>query len=93
MSSPFPPEYDEITDFIENDALPESTIYHYTNWEGLQGILRNRELWLTNSKNLTDTSEVHYAIDKIQPLCLFLNIVLNNYKINLYLLFFKKKLF
>jgi hypothetical protein len=46
-------------------------LYHYTTWEGLQGILETRTLWATNYKYLNDYSEINLFRDKfislIQP--------------------------
>lgn len=33
-------------------------LYHYTTWDGLQGILDNQTLWATNYKYLNDYSEI-----------------------------------
>ena len=33
-------------------------LYHYTTWEGLQGILETQTLWATNYKFLNDHSEI-----------------------------------
>lgn len=33
-------------------------LYHYTNWDGLHGILKNQSLWATHCKFLNDYSEI-----------------------------------
>lgn len=40
-------------------------LYHYTTWEGLQGILENQTLWATNYKFLNDHSEIILFRDKL----------------------------
>lgn len=46
-------------------------LYHYTTWEGLQGILETQTLWATNYRYLNDYSEINLFKDKfislIQP--------------------------
>lgn len=38
-------------------------LYHYTNFDGLKGILDTKELWLTERKCLNDMSEFIYSKD------------------------------
>lgn len=38
-------------------------LYHYTNFDGLKGILDTKELWLTDRKCLNDMSEFVYSKD------------------------------
>jgi len=40
-------------------------LYHYTTWEGLQGIIENQTLWATNYKFLNDYSEIIFFKDKL----------------------------
>lgn len=40
--------------------LPES-LYHYTNVNGLTGILSSESIWATNARYLNDTSELNYG--------------------------------
>ena len=50
-------------------------LYHYTTWDGLQGIIANQTLWATNYKFLNDYSELVLFKDKlvslIQPHALY----------------------
>ncbi len=41
-------------------AQPPPVLYHYTNWNGLEGIFRDRQLWLTHFDCLNDRTEVEY---------------------------------
>ena len=41
------------------------TLYHYTTWEGLQGILRSQTLWATKYKFLNDYSELVFFKNKL----------------------------
>jgi hypothetical protein len=40
-------------------------LYHYTTWEGLQGILETQTLWATNYKFLNDYSEIVLFREKL----------------------------
>lgn len=46
---------------IEGQRLP-STLYHYTDIYGLQGIYEKGELWATNGLYLNDTSELNLGL-------------------------------
>ncbi len=41
---------------------PPETIYHYTNLDGLQGVLKSGKLWLTDIFGQNDTSELRYGV-------------------------------
>lgn len=41
------------------------SIYHYTNWTGLLGILRSRTLWVSDSQYLNDPQELRYACGEL----------------------------
>ena len=45
---------------------PKGILYHYANLEGLKGILKTCQLWMSERKILNDTSEVKHAIDIIE---------------------------
>lgn len=38
---------------------------HYTNLDGLMGIVRSQEFWATEFKSLNDNSEISYSLSKI----------------------------
>lgn len=40
-----------------------STLHHYTNWEGLEGILKSQSLWATFYKDLNDLTEFEHLRD------------------------------
>ena len=40
---------------------PPGTLYHYTDSNGLLGIIKNRALWATHFQYLNDSSEFIYA--------------------------------
>jgi hypothetical protein len=44
-----------------NDKDPLRPLYHYTSFEGLSGILKTRQLWLTHHKYLNDPSEIEHG--------------------------------
>jgi hypothetical protein len=41
-------------------------IYHYTNWDGLYGILSDKELWFTHYQYLNDPTEIIFSMDSIK---------------------------
>jgi hypothetical protein len=45
-------------------------LYHYTNWDGLVGILQSKTLWATHCKFLNDYSEIVFFKDKLISLLL-----------------------
>jgi hypothetical protein len=42
-------------------APPDGSLYHYTNAEGLKGIIENNELWATSAYFLNDSAEITYG--------------------------------
>src|SRR5579883_2004996 len=42
---------------------PRSNLYHYTSGDGLQGIVRDKNLWATHYKYLNDSTEIRYAFE------------------------------
>jgi hypothetical protein len=50
---------------VSDPAGPPDLLFHYTGFEGLQGILRGRTIWATDVRYLNDTSEVHYSREVI----------------------------
>jgi hypothetical protein len=52
--------------FVESTATPDTHVYHYTDWKGLEGILTKKELWLTNYIHLNDSSEILYGLNHIR---------------------------
>lgn len=63
-------KYTQCLDFLDRVSVPAGVVYHYTDWIGLQGILKTQELWLTDVAHLNDTSEVKYAIRELKKLIL-----------------------
>jgi len=54
--------FGELGDYLGlEDKNPEAALYHYTNFDGLKGILKTRCLWLTNHKYLNDPSEIEHG--------------------------------
>jgi hypothetical protein len=45
---------------------PPGELFHYTDFDGLQGILKSRSLWLSKVSTLNDTSEVKLAVDQFK---------------------------
>ena len=42
------------------------SLYHYTDFFALQGIIENREIWLNNIKCMNDTKEIWHLIETIE---------------------------
>jgi hypothetical protein len=40
---------------------PGSTLYHYTSWAGLEGIVGNQQIWATDFRFLNDYSELSHG--------------------------------
>ena len=43
-----------------------SSIYHYTNFEAVEGILTNKEIWMTPHQHLNDSQEYIEGFDRIK---------------------------
>ncbi len=52
-------------DYIANkfSSIPDRLLYHYTDVRGLEGIINNEEIWLTEYGYLNDSSEGVYGIE------------------------------
>jgi hypothetical protein len=48
--------------YILNQQPPD-TLYHYTNQQGLLGILKSKEIWATHTQYLNDSREFSHAIE------------------------------
>ncbi len=44
------------------------TVYHYTNKEGIYGILDSQSIWATHYKFLNDSDEIHHILCILEPL-------------------------
>jgi hypothetical protein len=79
-----PQRYTHTTAFLEKDAQPDRVNYHFTSRVGRDGILGSRQLWLTQCRHLSDTTEVTYAIALVEE------IIINTIMPKTDKLFFKK---
>ncbi len=52
--------------YSQTFPIPATPWYHYTNGNGLYGIIKNHELWATNIRYMNDSSEVDYGYAVIQ---------------------------
>ncbi len=41
-------------------------LFHYTNAQGLNGLMQSKHIWATNSRFMNDPTEIAYAIDLIR---------------------------
>ncbi len=55
-------EGDPTSDNSRAVSFGRSLIYHYTNESGLRDILKSKTLWLSDIKNLNDTSELNHGV-------------------------------
>lgn len=68
---PFSPFENNIATFMQDRTrqsesdlpAPPSTLYHYTNTDGMFGILTSQRLWATSAPFLNDNSEVSHSLD------------------------------
>jgi hypothetical protein len=47
------------------EYTPRSTLYHYTSSAGFEGIIRSKELWLSDLKNSNDPRELRIGYDNV----------------------------
>ena len=45
---------------------PPKTLYHYTSQTGLLGILKDKEIWASDIRYLSDASEYEYSVDLLE---------------------------
>lgn len=55
----------EITEKLYAD-IPQETLYHYTTFTGLMGIIESRVLWASDIRYLNDSAELKHTADLIQ---------------------------
>lgn len=60
---------------MQNASDSYKTLYHYTNMEGLLGILKSENLWATNYKFLNDSLEMKLFMDTRFPHILYPHIL------------------
>jgi hypothetical protein len=54
-----------ITEKLYSDT-PAETIYHYTNFPGLMGIVEKRVLWASDILYMNDSAEMNHTVDLIK---------------------------
>ena len=57
-----------LDDIIKVPILNKGSIYHYTSLQALQGILTNKEFWVTKSDFMNDKSELIYTSNMFEEL-------------------------
>ena len=50
-----------LSDSFGRDITPNGLLAHYTNVQGLYGILDSGKIWLTNTRYLNDPHEIEYG--------------------------------
>ena len=55
----------DITEKLYAD-IPTETIYHYTNFSGLIGMLEKRALWASNILYMNDSAEMNHTVELIK---------------------------
>ena len=51
----------QVDFFMSEKRCPEY-LYHYTNFKGLEGILKEDCLWATDAHTTNDSSEIHHGV-------------------------------
>ena len=64
MASPI--SLDLLASRPEFERAPPATLFHYTDFDGVAGILATRSLWLSKVSTLNDTSEIHLAVQQFK---------------------------
>jgi hypothetical protein len=59
---------DQLMKEITEANEPREPVFHYTNMEGMRGIISNNKIWYTSIIHLNDPSELHYGIDMARDL-------------------------
>lgn len=67
--------YEELGSLFNSVVLPEvektnvdkipNSIYHFTDYAGLAGILKTKTLWLSDIFSMNDTSEMSYGFELV----------------------------
>jgi hypothetical protein len=64
MPDPKTDALDELTAVAPSGGL----IFHYTSQQGLLGIIKDKALWLSSIRHLSDAKEFGYAVELVQSL-------------------------
>lgn len=56
----------ELLDHVAQEAGSDDTVFHYTNSDGLLGILADRAVWATHIEYLNDSKEFAYARELVE---------------------------
>ena len=72
LSKAFAPISDDVWNmvyksFLVTEGVPER-LYHYTDAQGLEGVLRSGEVWATDCRSTNDPQEGRYAWDLLDKL-------------------------
>ena len=57
-------EIEQLTGELYAD-IPHGTLYHYTTFTGLLGIVRSRSLWASDVRYMNDSAELRHTADLI----------------------------
>jgi hypothetical protein len=57
---------DNLRSRPEFEREPPEALFHYTDFDGVAGILATRSLWLSKISTLNDTSEIHLAVEQFK---------------------------
>jgi hypothetical protein len=58
--------YDELKELTGVRAGDGHVLWHYTSWDGLQGIADKNEIWASNIQNLNDAREYKHGVEIIE---------------------------
>jgi len=57
-----------MKDKFKFNLAEQITLYHYTDIYGLEGILKNKEFWVSNASFLNDKTEIKYTLELCRKL-------------------------
>lgn len=68
MQGPSPIAIDQLPSRPLFEAEPPAELFHYTDFDGVSGILDSRHLWLSKISTLNDMSEINLAMHHFKVL-------------------------
>jgi hypothetical protein len=64
------PRYDDSDyEHLKRATKVDRVVWHYTDWQGFEGIIKSDELWASDCRFMNDSTEVLHAIRFCAGLC------------------------
>jgi Protein of unknown function (DUF2971) len=67
----------EQVEFEQANTTVQAPLYHYTNLDGLTGILTGKAVWATDYRHLNDPSELKHGIERARELMAAMSLTLD----------------